>query len=269
MIDQKIYYVKTDVIHNVFTMRVRYKILLYSQTTEKDYHIRFLDTDDKDKDKAKEIVQNHVKSLRVRGACWAVFSDVELEPLSEVEPWSGEKGEKIERGTIPFGKYVDFSFDDVYKTDENYLSFIRSDKFQPTNSVGIYLAEAVSVFLNEKELEKGFKMDPETNNEWIGTVGERTVFKGTVTNNIEVEGRYGTNRIITFMQKETGYEICYKGSAMSREGGGPLEKEDRVIFQATIKRHTEYRKKKQTEVRHPLINIVFEVPKEEGDVEDY
>ena len=118
------------------------------------------------------------------------------------------------------------------------------------------VASAVSAYLRhldrEAELNQKRKDEAKKSREWVGEVKVRQDFTGlTVLSMKYIEGNYGTTTLVTF-EDEPGNLIKWFASVDL----DAINTGDVVDLKATVKRHDEYKRVKQTLVTRAKITII-------------
>jgi hypothetical protein len=115
------------------------------------------------------------------------------------------------------------------------------------------LASAVMVYLREmdraEEAKQREKEDKTKSNEYLGEIKKREVF-GPLTLVYEnwFEGRFGVTTLLKF-EDEAGNVLCWFASGHKDE----FEKGDVVTLKATVKKHEEYKGRKQTIINRAVV----------------
>lgn len=183
--------------------------------------------------------------------------------------------ETIDNAIMKFGKYKDQHIKDIAQIDIRYLAWVAStieedkinfpDKRPDRTKVLISEMPEVIAYNEEqerkrKELEAKWAAEREAeqkNSKFLGEIGERLEFTGTISFVKFFDGEFGTRYLTKVVTDEgnvvmywniigadvTDFNLCDKEITKIDAAKG-----DRVYFKAAVKKHDEFRDVKQTVV---------------------
>ena len=194
----------------------------------------------------KQALKDSLRSIEVRGFVSrtkamdtgdsATASDIDLSPKAKYELYKGADMEALDKKVEACIAYMNAK-------DEAGNDFIYNVKLSIAQAhvkpkLFGYLAAAAAVYLREtsEALEKGAG----ELNEWWGTVGARSTFRGLLLTALNVtEGEWGTTYIHRFLDKE-GRMFIWFGSKKIGDTGQTYD------VKGTIKKHDAFKGRKQT-----------------------
>mgnify|MGYP003560848152 CR=1 FL=1 len=158
--------------------------------------------------------------------------------------------EAIEAGMFPFGKHKNTK---IAEAPEGYLCFfadkLATDLDADAVSVALYAACAGAAFelgyIAKRDAARAERRALDEQSEFIGIVGERREFTGTVVSQFEKTSDYAPTFWINKVRVGTDL-VCYVGNKLG-------DRDQVITFKATIKKHDEYKGIKSTQVNRPKL----------------
>ena len=153
--------------------------------------------------------------------------------------------EKINDGFITFVKYVGKTFEEVSKTDIQYLVWMHNNTLSNPIGDAIKMAtEKYVAIVNEQKAEKErIREQKDSISRHVGKVGDKIVFSATIEVMYPVGGAYSGTSYLIVMRDDFGnlYSTYYSGKT-------EFEKNKEYKFSATIKDHAYYKGANQTRI---------------------
>jgi len=251
------FYISTGAKNAMYTLRCRRDVVGSPNLSPytPDYYLKTLAADE---DRAVEKAREHFEAFVERVGGNREDCTFNFEPYADNEVYQ-RRGklsvadtkaiEEIEAGVFPFGKHKGEAIADA---PEGYVLFfadkLATDMEARPVSLALYAACAGVALerglIAKRDAARAERRSLDEQSEFVGTVGERREFTGTVVTQFykgNDEGGYWINKV------RCGNDlVCYVGKQFS-------ERDCTITFKATIKKHSEYQGIKSTQVNRPVI----------------
>ena len=228
-----------------------------------DQYIKTLSTD---RAKAEKLAKEYFDR------CWSDRPDAKLDTWADFELCEWGKGlptqdvqalRMIESGLWPFGKLCGHAIENA---DNRYILWwaeqeVRVETKAPAKAlieICFQIATDRGLIAEKKAREDAAKKAAEerkAKQKWIGEIGKRREFEGTLVFQKDFVTAYGLSYINKFEDDDGDVFVYFGTSNVGRKG-------DKVKFVATIHEHSEFRGDKQTIVKRPS-KITVKTPEEE------